>query len=57
MQEGRINTSTATSGAGGNVTINASVIEMSGEFPNPDFGDFSALPTSTQRDLYPNSRK
>jgi large exoprotein involved in heme utilization and adhesion len=43
MQEGRINTSTATSGAGGNVTINAGVIEMSGEFPNPDFGGFFGI--------------
>jgi len=43
MQEGRINTSTATSGPGGNVTINAGVIEMSGEFPNPDFGGFFGI--------------
>jgi filamentous hemagglutinin family protein len=43
MQGGRINTSTATSGTGGNVTINAGVIEMSGEFPNPDFGGFFGI--------------
>jgi filamentous hemagglutinin family protein len=35
INEGRINTSTATSGRGGNVTINADVILISGEFPHP----------------------
>lgn len=43
MQEGRINTSTASSGAGGNVTINANVIEISGEFPFPDNGGFFGI--------------
>jgi filamentous hemagglutinin family protein len=43
MQEGRINTSTATSGPGSDVTINAGVIEMSGEFPNPDIGGFFGI--------------
>ncbi|BFU96568.1 MAG: protein of unknown function [Nitrospira sp.] len=38
MHEGRISTSTSTSGGGGNVTVNAGVIEISGEFPNPDVG-------------------
>jgi filamentous hemagglutinin family protein len=40
MIEGRINTSTATSGRGGDVTVNAGLVEMSGEFPNPTSGDF-----------------
>ena len=34
INEGRINTSTASSGRGGNVTINAGTVEMFGEFPN-----------------------
>lgn len=35
MREGRINSSTATSGRGGDVIINAGTIDISGEFPNP----------------------
>lgn len=35
MREGRINSSTATSGRGGDVIINAGAIDISGEFPNP----------------------
>jgi filamentous hemagglutinin family protein len=38
MSEGRINASTATSGLGGDVSINASTVEISGEFPFPDDG-------------------
>ena len=38
MNGGRINSSTATSGRGGDVTINAGTVEMSGEFPFPDVG-------------------
>ena len=37
MVQGRINTSTASSGHGGNVIINADNISISGEFPNLDF--------------------
>ncbi len=36
MTEGRINTSTASSGLGGNVTINADAVTISGEFSNAD---------------------
>ena len=35
IREGRINTSTTTSGGGGNVTVNAGTVTISGEFPNP----------------------
>lgn len=40
LDAGRINTSTASSGRGGNVTIDAGIIEMSGEFPNTFGSDF-----------------
>ena len=40
MEGGRINSSTSSSGRGGNVTINAGLIDMSGEFPNATTGDF-----------------
>ncbi len=43
MMGGRINTSTATSGRGGNVTINAGTVEISGEFPYPDTGGFFGI--------------
>ncbi|MDF0644556.1 MAG: filamentous hemagglutinin N-terminal domain-containing protein [Nitrospira sp.] len=43
MEQGRINTSTATSGSGGTVTINAGTMEISGEFPFPDFGGFFGI--------------
>lgn len=36
MTEGRINTITETSGHGGNVTINAGMVSISGEFSRPD---------------------
>jgi filamentous hemagglutinin family protein len=36
MTEGRINTITETSGHSGNVTINAGMVSISGEFSNPD---------------------
>jgi filamentous hemagglutinin family protein len=37
MEQGRINTTTLSSGGGGNVTINANVVEMSGELPPGTF--------------------
>lgn len=40
LNEGRINTSTASSGQGGDVTIDAGIIEMFGEFPNTFGSDF-----------------
>ena len=41
MQGGRVNTTTLTNGGGGNVSINANVVEMSGELPPDVFpGDF-----------------
>ena len=36
MTEGRINTITETNGHGGNVTINAGMVSISGEFSHPD---------------------
>ncbi len=47
---GRINTSTETGGHGGNVTINANVISMSGEFANPD----TAEPIYQITDIHPS---
>ncbi len=43
MREGRINSSTATSGRGGDVTINAGAIDISGEFPNPGHNVFFGI--------------
>ena len=50
MTIGRINTSTETSGHGGNVTINANQISMAGEFPNTDFPE----PIFTITDIHPS---
>ena len=43
MSAGRINTSTATNGRGGDVTINAGTVEISGEFPFLDTGGFFGI--------------
>ena len=51
MNQGRINTSTASSGQGGNVSINAGSVSMAGEFPNPDF---VPEPIFTITDIHPS---
>ena len=43
LREGRINTSTATSGRGGDITIEVNKLEISGEFPFPDTGGFFGI--------------
>ncbi len=50
VREGRINTSTADSGHGGNVTINADTVSISGEFPNR----FGAEIFFTITDIHPS---